>query len=232
VSAAVAPAAAATPSHVGWGTALAFVAGYVDTLGFIALAGLFTSHVTGNFVLIGKEIIGPGDNVLLKLLAFPAFIAAVAAARLIALALERRRRSAVVPLLWIQCVFLLAYMTAGLAAMPIASTDQGWALAAGMLGAVAMGVQNAQARLELATLVPTTVMTGNVTQVVIDLVDIAAGRAGADAPVVTTRLKKMAPAVVGFGVGAIAGAAAWQVATFWGLLLPTVLLALLALRGR
>jgi len=41
-----------------------------------------------------------------------------------------------------------------------------------------------------------------------------------------------APAVLGFGVGAIAGAAAWHVATFWALLLPTALLAVLALRGR
>jgi uncharacterized membrane protein YoaK (UPF0700 family) len=72
---------------------LAAVAGYVDTLGFVALFGLFTAHVTGNFVLIGAELARPGHGVLLKLLAFPAFIAAVVAARLIARACERRGRS-------------------------------------------------------------------------------------------------------------------------------------------
>ena len=33
---------------------LASIAGYVDTLGFVALFGLFTAHVTGNFILIGS----------------------------------------------------------------------------------------------------------------------------------------------------------------------------------
>jgi uncharacterized membrane protein YoaK (UPF0700 family) len=59
-------------------TVLAAVAGYVDTLSFIALFGLFTAHVTGNFVLIGASVAGFGQGVFLKLMAFPAFIAGVA----------------------------------------------------------------------------------------------------------------------------------------------------------
>jgi uncharacterized membrane protein YoaK (UPF0700 family) len=35
---------------------LAFNAGYVDTFGFLSLHGLFTAHVTGNFVTIGAAL--------------------------------------------------------------------------------------------------------------------------------------------------------------------------------
>jgi len=41
------------------GTGLVFSAGFVDTVAFIALFGLFTAHVTGNFVLIGSELAHP-----------------------------------------------------------------------------------------------------------------------------------------------------------------------------
>lgn len=62
---------------------LAFLAAYVDTLGFIALFGLFTAHVTGNFILIGAALADTSQmSILLKFLAFPAFILGVAVARL------------------------------------------------------------------------------------------------------------------------------------------------------
>lgn len=72
-------------------TALAFVAGLVDAAAFIALTGLFTAHVTGNFVLIGAELVTASTGVMSKLPALPVFVAAVAAARIIALAAARRR---------------------------------------------------------------------------------------------------------------------------------------------
>ena len=60
--------------------AQAAMAGFVDTVGFVALFGVFTAHVTGNFVLLGAQLARPGQGAAIKLLAFPAFIVAVAAA--------------------------------------------------------------------------------------------------------------------------------------------------------
>src|SRR5258706_13745882 len=60
--------------------ALSFTAAFVDTSVFVGLFGLFTAHVTGNFVLIGSELVHASGDVWPKLLAFPAFILAVAVA--------------------------------------------------------------------------------------------------------------------------------------------------------
>lgn len=66
-----------------FGGNLAFIAGFIDTVGFIALFGLFTAHVTGNFVLIGATLSDfSRAPVLLKFLAFPAFIAGIVLLRI------------------------------------------------------------------------------------------------------------------------------------------------------
>lgn len=185
---------------------LAAVAGYVDTLGFVALFGLFTAHVTGNFVLIGAELARPGHGVLLKLLAFPAFIVAIVAARLVARLCERRGHRSLPWLLGGQALLLAGFMAAGMAGSPVTTSDTPLALLAGCLGAAAMGLQNAAGRLSLAKLTPHTVMTGNVTQLVLDATDAALGTADAG---VHERLRKLLWPVLAFGAGAMAGALAY-----------------------
>src|SRR5258708_8405495 len=79
---------------------LAFIAGYVDTCVFVALFGLFTAHVTGNFVLIGAELVHHEGDVLPKILALPVFILAVALTVKAVDALRRAGRAPVAPLLY------------------------------------------------------------------------------------------------------------------------------------
>jgi uncharacterized membrane protein YoaK (UPF0700 family) len=45
-----------TENHLLLPLALSLTAGYVDTAGFLALQGLFTAHVTGNFVTLGASL--------------------------------------------------------------------------------------------------------------------------------------------------------------------------------
>ncbi len=204
--------------------ALGFVAGFVDAAGFIALSGLFTSHVTGNFVLIGAELVTTSGGVLAKLLALPAFVFGVAATRLIALGLERRNIAPLRPLLTLQAGLLIAFLATGVAISPLGSPDAVGSIFAGMLGVAAMSVQNAVARLSLPHLAATTVMTVNVTQTVIDAVDLCRDSRSKTAEHAATRLRRMVPAVLAFGIGALAGAfgvAAWS---FWCLLAPIIIL--------
>jgi len=68
--------------------------GYVDTAGFLALQGLFTAHVTGNFVTIGASLVLGISGVLAKLLALPVFCIVVILTRLAGEHLRRRGHQA------------------------------------------------------------------------------------------------------------------------------------------
>lgn len=209
--------------HLGVG--LGFVGGYVDTVGFILLAGLFTAHVTGNFVLIGKELVLPSHGVLIRFLAFFAFIAAVALTHLGVSRQKNRGREVLRPALYAQIGMLVLFMAFGSLAEPIGATDTAAALLAGAAGAAAMGIQNAASRLMLSDIAPTAVMTGNVTQLVIDTVDFIRGqRDGA----VRERIDKFLWPVLAFILGAICGAYSCVVWQFWSLAAPIAILTLLA----
>lgn len=213
------------------GTGLAFTAGFVDAAAFIALTGLFTAHVTGNFVLIGAELVSTSSGVLAKLLALPVFILAVALTRLVVLGLERRGLAPLRPLLAIEAAVLVAFAAAGAALSPLGPPDGAAAIGVGMLGVAAMGIQNGIGRLAIGHLAATTVMTVNVTQAVIDVTDRLCGT-GRDAQT-GARLRRTLPAVLAFAAGALIGAFAVAAMAFWCMLVPAiVLLGLLIACGR
>lgn len=208
----------------------AFTAGFVDTTGFIALFGLFTAHVTGNFVLIGATLADYNPGLISKFLALPVFMLTVAAARVYVLRREARAADASGGLLMAQLLFLCLFMAAGLAASPFGSADAPVTILVGQCGVVAMAIQNAASRTAFAHLSPTTVMTGNVTLIVIDTVDLIGPRG--DRRAAKARLKKMLPPVITFALGAMAGALGYIAFGFWCLLAPIAgVLAIYALRG-
>lgn len=201
---------------------LGFLAGYVDTLGFVALFGLFTGHVTGNFVLIGAELAHPqGGPLLMKFLAFPAYIFGVAVARLQIASILKRGRHALVSAYVLQMVLLSMFMALGCIASPIGDMPTLLSELAGMTGAMAMGTHSACSRLLLSHQAPTAMMTGNVTQLVIDATDWLRGAADQN---VKQRCLKILWPVVAFGIGAIVAAFGYLYMGFLALLLPIAIL--------
>ena len=70
---------------------LSFNGGFVDTAGFLGLQGLFTAHVTGNFVTLAAALVLGTHGIVAKLLALPEFVLVVALARVGGSALAWRR---------------------------------------------------------------------------------------------------------------------------------------------
>jgi len=201
-SAAAVESRASVWNDVAISTLMAATAGFVDTCGFVALFGLFTAHVTGNFVLIGATLASPRPGILAKLLAFPEFIVVVATLQLV---VHYRRRSGRDPkqlMLCAQAVALALFLGVGEWASPVRDADSPGTLLIGLFGVSAMAIQNVASRTVFASLAPTTVMTGNVTQTVMDAVEVALD---ADAAPAKARLRKMLPPICGFALGAIAG---------------------------
>jgi uncharacterized membrane protein YoaK (UPF0700 family) len=215
-------------------TILALIAGYVDTVGFVALFGLFTAHVTGNFVLIGAQVAGVGQGMLLKLLAFPAFVVGIALSSVIFKFLERSLSAHAGSALYLlQAMLLVSFLVTGLIATPITDSSASMVLVCGVLGTMAMGVQNARGRLLQVASLPNTVMTGNVTQIVLDVIElIHRGMAGEHGKKVRERLESTLAAMCGFAVGAICGAIAYVSFSFSAIALPVAVLLFLAWKKR
>ena len=83
------------PTRAAYGVAfpLAVVAGYVDAVGFLTLAGLFVAHMSGNTVRLGV-FVGDGDWSLAAQRLVPIIVFTIGVAGGIALVEALRRRSA------------------------------------------------------------------------------------------------------------------------------------------
>ncbi len=204
-------------------TLLSINGGYVDTAGFLALHGLFTAHVTGNFVTLGAALALGTSGAVAKLLALPVFCAVVIFARLLGGDLTRRNLPTLQIILTLK--FLLLMLAALLAMLfgPFGDGDGWQAILTGMTLVAAMAIQTTAHRIHLGSAPPTTMMTGTTTQIMIDIADMVRGARPEEKAATKTRLARMGAAVGGFAVGCALAAALFLFLGMACFLLPPVL---------
>ena len=206
---------------------LSFVAGFCDTVTFVAAGELFSAHVTGNFIVFAYDIIRQSDtHAWQKLITFPLFIVSVMIGGRIA-----RRWTNIYTLLILQATLLVI---AGLMALGIknaADQTQWYIQIIAMIVVVAMAFQNTFGKLNpKASFGLTTVMTGNVTQASLDFVKAMGGKPfDTDA---WTSLKKQLVLILGFLFGCIGGALCGKTIGMLSVAIPGVIMALWLLKNR
>lgn len=198
---------------------LAASGGAIDTISFIALFGLFTAHVTGNLVVAGATLAGNTEGILAKLLALPFFMLAVALTSLSIRSRKHITSGFLAALFFAEIILLLTFTFMGCLWTPFASASDPLLLLTGMVGVMAMGVRNATTRLLLSSTSPSTMMTGNVTQLTIDILDWLhqPGKENKD------KLVKSGCSVLGFLCGAALGGLGYLAFGFVAMLLPVVM---------
>jgi len=200
--------------------------GYVDTAGFLALHGLFTTHVTGNFVTLGAALVLGTGGAVAKLLALPMFCIVVIATRLASVALAARSPGTGVPalraLLGIKVALLVLGAGLAIGLGPFRSGD-GWAaLLTGMTLVAAMAIQNAIHRIHMSAAPPTTIMTGNTTQIMIDLADLMRGVPADARNAIRSRLARMSGNAAAFAAGCAVAAFVYARQDVWCFLIPPI----------
>lgn len=228
------------------GFLLSWVAGFVDTSAFIILFGIFTAHVTGNIALAGSSFVSSDtETTITRLLMLPTFMVAVALTSLLARYARSRQWPVFAVLLTAEAIALGVFLVIGITLSPALLLDvqEEYILPIGMAGVVAMAIQNAlmkEAKGVFKSYIPTTVMTGNTTQLTIDLVQFVMAKLSrpslampdpnAEAEEALERISRFVPVIAGFALGGF-GAAYFILLSesWWSLIFPLIVISTLAI---
>lgn len=141
---------------------LIFVAGFCDTASFIHMHGVFTAHITGNFVLFAASLAkGLQETDYLKIITFPVFLFGVVIATSIYGKAVKNESSHQRLLLLMTTILIFCALITNFLGFKTGSNDLGWVDVAVTLALViAMATQNSIHHFVPGPL--TTVMTGTV----------------------------------------------------------------------
>jgi uncharacterized membrane protein YoaK (UPF0700 family) len=204
---------------------LSVIAGMVDLTGFFTLGNIFTAHITGNVVLAAAAAVRGGPVNLAQALAIPVFMLAVAATWFVARASSTSGQALVRLLLTVQLALLAVVLIFSVLTRPSTNPHGLMAGIAVMIAVSAMACQYALLRLALPHVVSTAVMTGNLTNAILSLMDLLpkGGSIGASD---AERLRRSLHLLLGFVVGCLVAGAAVSFMADWAWSLPVALAAI------
>jgi uncharacterized membrane protein YoaK (UPF0700 family) len=227
------------------GFLLSWVAGFVDTSAFIILFGIFTAHVTGNIALAGYSFVFTDEeSVITHLLTLPVFVLTVAGTSLLARYSRYKQWPVFAILLTAETFALILFLVVGVNLTPslVLDVQDEYILPIAMTGVIAMAIQNAlmkEAKGIFKSYIPTTVMTGNTTQLTIDLVQITLSKffsQGSDEKAVLAgeeameRIGRMFPVIAGFALGSLVATYFVLISeSWWSLSIPAVIIGIMAI---
>jgi uncharacterized membrane protein YoaK (UPF0700 family) len=204
---------------------LSATAGACDVIGFLALGGLFTSHITGNLVVLAAHYVTGRFGQIGPLLSVPVFIIVLG---LVTLSFANKAiRGARRTLLILHALLLAGFLALGVWLGPFANPDNIIPVFVGMIGVAAMATQNALVRLTLPGYPSTAVMTTNITQLTIDLALLLRGKhRPAEIAQARRGARLIFPSLIGFVAGCAAGGFLELHFGMRALVLPVVLAAM------
>ncbi|MBO1530549.1 DUF1275 domain-containing protein [Psychrobacter sp. F1192] len=189
---------------------LTVVGGAIDTIGFITLFGFFTAHVTGNLVMAGSGLVKGEDGLWIKLAALPLFILTVMVTKIF-IDKSNKQQLILSHLFLAEAVFLTAFMVAGLYFQPFVDAGDITVAITGGLGLIALAIRNTASKTVIKHMSPTVLMTGNTTQLGINLTDYLVNRSAKNAK----DLGHSSALVFSFLIGALVGALLYIKLSFW-----------------
>lgn len=201
-------------------TLLSVIAGMVDLISFLSL-GIFTAHITGNIVVIGALVARHGRVNLMQILAIPVFIVAVVATWLLAKASRKHGHNLTRFLLLVQFLLLACVLIFSVVTNPSAKPHGLMAGIAAMMAVSAMACQFALLRLTLPVAPSTAVMTGNLTNAVLSLLNTIS-RSQQSTASDTARLRASLHLLIGFFGGCVVAAAGVTYLGEWAWSFPVV----------
>ncbi|WP_348269617.1 YoaK family protein [Edaphobacter paludis] len=201
---------------------LSVTAGAVDVIGFLALGGLFTAHITGNIVILVTHYTTGGFSRIGPMVAVPVFIAVLAT--VVWIFKDRPKQRTLRALLILQAALLTGFLALSVALGPFSNPGSAIAASVGMLGVAAMATQNALVKIDLPGFPTTAVLTTDTVLFAIDLVTLACGNVS---PEETTqarrRIRMTIPAIAGFVAGCAGGGLLELHFKLWALVFPVVM---------